>query len=541
MRFNSVLLLSFGPPLSLEISLGLIISSIQEFKQFTSRLSKMETNNEKLSIEELPEEIIEKILSYLNVKSLKTAALTCERWNRISAEMRWELKLKFEDKNEIEEEPWIETLLESNRNFKSIQCEGFIEKRNVRLMDIFEKHGGNVQKLVMVDCEFDNFQIFCDVLNFMPNLKEVTFRYSDTRGRFVNNFSEDHLPHLPKLETLKLVVSDLELIKYFKNTKLNSFEIFDDNMKRRQEDVIILLDFLTHQKNLKCLKLEYISSSFFSEFFETIATENFPYKLKELSLSPFYIWRTFNHSNFSNFLEFHSDTVEKLRLRKNLPDLIVRFSFSKFKRLAALTFFDDLILRFPNDLSRLEINPNIKILNIPRLKLIGVKEDALKEFLKHVPNVEMLRTSGSINLHVVSNALTCLTHLELCEMFPYLDQMKSQSLRSITIDWLIFIPDWKKFAASNPNVKKMKIKYAHGNFNIVRFLTNMKLQHLELPKIKVDVNVCKALHENTQDMKSLSIHKASFVNCQENLSDVKCLRFHDDYEIYDDDKIWYDI
>ncbi|CRK92545.1 CLUMA_CG006105, isoform A [Clunio marinus] len=233
------------------------------------------------------------------------------------------------------------------------------------------------------------------------------------------------------------------------------------------------------------------------------------------------------------------ETIKKNKTIQGLPEEIIEKLLSYLsveslkaaaltcKKLASLTFLGG---RFPNDLplyERLEINKNIKTLSFPNFVLLGVKEDALKEFLKHVPNVEKLRTTGMINLHVVSNALTRLTHLELYGTSSTLHQIKSQSLQSITIDELKFIPDWEKFASDNPRMNTMKIEKVPENFDIVKLLTNMKLQRLELPMIKVDDNVCKTLRENTQDMISLSIHKASFVNCQENLSEVKCLRFHE--------------
>ncbi|CRK89874.1 CLUMA_CG003551, isoform A [Clunio marinus] len=82
----------------------------------------------------------------------------------------------------------------------------------------------------------------------------------------------------------------------------------------------------------------------------------------------------------------------------------------------------------------------------------------------------------------------------------------------------------QKFAVRNPKVDTMNIKKIGKYFDIVKFLKNMKLQHFDLPVTKVDANVCKALRENTQDMKSLRIHKASFENFQEKFSDVKCFQ-----------------
>ncbi|CRK99651.1 CLUMA_CG013013, isoform A, partial [Clunio marinus] len=493
----------------------------------------MEKLNMNLNIQQLPEEIIEKILSFLNLESLKAAALTCKTLNEISSQMRWELKLEFD--NEIEEEPWVDVLLTSNRNFISIRCDGYIDKQNIRLMNFFENHGCKIQKLVIEGGKFHDSKIFCDILSTMPKLKEISFYNSNTKGRFADNISEDHLPHLPKLETLKLDESDFELMKYFKETQINSLEIVNHNTELEMK---ILLDFLTNQKNLKCLNLVSISGIFFSEFFKTsIPAENIPFKLKELLLSDINKIETFNHYNLLKFLEFHSDTVEKLGLIGLLADFVFEFIFAKFKRLVSLTFFNRAL---PCDLplyKRLEINRNIKILNIPHLHLIEIKEDALTEFFKHVPNVEKLRTSTMMSLDIVLNALTRLKHLELYGLSPTLRQIKSQSLQSITIDCLAFIHDWEKFATDNPKVDTMKIRIIDETFDIVELLTNMKLQHLDLPVIKVDDNVCKTLRENTQDMQSLRIHKASFENCQENLSDIKCLRFHDESGNDDEDKI----
>ncbi|CRK99650.1 CLUMA_CG013048, isoform A, partial [Clunio marinus] len=128
---------------------------------------------------DLPEEIIEKILSYLDVESLKAAALTCRTLNETSSKMGWKLKLTF--KNKMKEEPWVDVLLESNRKFNSIRLCEYAEMRNIRLMNFFEKHGRNLQKLVIDGGEFHSFKIFCDVLSSMPNLKKISFRNSDTR------------------------------------------------------------------------------------------------------------------------------------------------------------------------------------------------------------------------------------------------------------------------------------------------------------------------------------------------------------------------
>ncbi|CRK92550.1 CLUMA_CG006073, isoform A [Clunio marinus] len=493
----------------------------------------MEAINKKKTIQDLPEETIENILSHLSSKSLKAAALTCKRWNEISSKMGWKLKLNFENERGIEE-PWVEVLLKSNRNFKSIQLYDYAEMRNNRsnrLMKFFEKHGGNVQNLVMWSGELHHFIIFCDVLSTMPNLKKISFIDLSTQGRFTKNFFEDHLPNLQKLETLYLYASDIELLKYFKKTQINSLEIIDYMDANEQENVKILLDFLIYQKNLKCFDLVPFPPNFFSEQLKiSIATENFTFKLKELTLDDSYEEiGAINYYNMLKFFEFHSDTIERLELGCSLPDFLFECIFSKFKRLASLTFNRPMIC--PNDepplYERFEINTNIKVLNFPSFALSGEKEDVLKEIFKHVPNVEMLRTNGSMNLHEVLNVLTRLKHLVLYGPSQKLHQIKSQSLQSITIDKLEFTPDWEEIAANNPNVHTIEIKNALENSDIVKLLTNVKLRHLYLPMIEVDSSVCKALREHTEDMKSLRIHKASFVNCQENLADVKCLRFHE--------------
>ncbi|CRK99648.1 CLUMA_CG012959, isoform A [Clunio marinus] len=346
----------------------------------------METINEKKTIQDLPEEIIEKILK--SVESLKAAALTCKRWNEISSKMCWKLKLKFE--NKMKEEPWVDVLLKSNRNFMSIWCDGYIETKNIRLMKIFEKHGGKLQKLVMYCGKFHDFKIFCDALSFMPNLKEVTFMFSKFEGRFANNFSEDYLPHLQKLETLNLAGSDFELMKYFNKTQINSFEIVEYGKEQSME---LPLEFLTNRNNLKSLKLKSFNNSgwLISKFFKiSFAIENIPFKLKELSLD-FKEKETLNDSNILKFLEFHSDTVEKLGVGCKLPDFVFEFIFAKFKRLTSLTFFGE---GLPNDLplyERLYINTSIKIISFSVYAMSEISINALKEFFKHVPNVEKLR------------------------------------------------------------------------------------------------------------------------------------------------------
>ncbi|CRK92308.1 CLUMA_CG005866, isoform A [Clunio marinus] len=579
----------------------------------------MEETNQNKTIYHLPEEIIAKIFKSLNTGSLKSAALACKLWNDIASRMDWKLKLDSGNASEYHD-AWIEELLESKRKFVSVKLESKHEWNN-RLVDIFEKHGNQVQLLTLYSCTINNMGIFCKILNAMLKLKKIVCLKTSTENGLPTEFAEGNLPQLQKLETLELADCSYNMLGCFEKAQINTFKIYGSYNDEKQ-DSKILFHFLATQKYIKCLALRQLNEQNCQIFESPIKIENVPFKLKKLSLWNIKLRETPNdYNNLLKFLQFHSNTVEELELRTNYPSFIIEYIFSKFKRLSSLRIDGEII---PKDLSfyqRLEVNPSVKRLiifcppkssdtskefykHIPnvetlvivagsvssmaiassvftRLKHLEVphtyetfdndfkrlsslridgeimpeelnfyerleinpsvkrliiyfprrSNDVIKEFYKHIPNVETLViVAGSVSsMAIASSVFTRLKHLEVpCTNETFGSDVKFPNLRTIYFGCISCPIDWTTLAANNPKVTKIRIETIKGSINYVMMLSQMKLQILDLTAIYTDDNFFKALRENTQDLKLFRIHKDSFEGNLPDLSDIKCLSLNDD-------------
>lgn len=96
------------------------------------------------------------------------------RWNNIASEMEWTLNLTY--KNEVGvNEPWVEILMNSKRRFVKVKVDECLELGKNQMVDLFRKHGSRIQELTLTDCVFEDTQLFLDILEAMPKLKDSCY------------------------------------------------------------------------------------------------------------------------------------------------------------------------------------------------------------------------------------------------------------------------------------------------------------------------------------------------------------------------------
>lgn len=334
--------------------------------------------NETLNIQDLPDEMIEKILSY--VPDRFNAAATCSKFYdavRRIENMKHSLIIRKISSRKWKTQPLnidcntsFQALMNTNRRFDEMVIEtntwpSLSTHQTKQMLRIAERFGNGIRKLKWSLSE-NSYGFIIKLLNMLPNLEELVIKESLDGGIYEDVANELlNLPHLKDLVIkCDLSIYSPRILKSLLPKTIRSFsvEVFSTTNDFNANEIIT--GFLNCQHNITILN---------------ICGEIVPAALQNLQLTHLHL---FDEQNLS--------IVDILRTQTQLHSFKYPFAIS----LEQIEW----ICRSMNELIELDICPNREALyainNISRLrKLKSLRlntEEEINLTLPHCPTVEVL-------------------------------------------------------------------------------------------------------------------------------------------------------
>jgi len=333
-------------------------------------------------MENLPEELLIQIFSYLPLSSILSLSLTCKRFSEIinsCHELLSFLTVKFS--KDTANYVWI-----GSRNYINASIfEGGTEK----YLEVQGFLADSLTKLSVFDKNLKLSELL-DILKFCNILRELEIEENSDND---SAFTKEQLPTY-KLEKLK-VKGGLNSLRILTNFQTKQLHVYWSSKVNQQSQA--LAELLVNQKNLEALTFENFSE--FSFLFPQNLTQQIQFKLKRLSVkscSCFYIIK------LQDFLNLHKDSLTHIELDfygyreskllqafKNLKSLKFGTEFLNICGPEPIRYFvPQPILNLHNDVLDLEVLPKIRVLEVSYWN---------KDFInysKYFPNIEKLTING---------------------------------------------------------------------------------------------------------------------------------------------------
>ncbi len=218
---------------------------------------------------------------------------------------RWSLKLR---ETTYRRDLSIPFMMTTKRKFESIEL---IEMCPIDaiILDLLQKHGTNVIKLMLTRCVIDDYTTFAALLESMPNLKHIVIHNTKTLYKLIDVQAppEQYLPELQKLKTLEIDASDFWIFKCFRRAKLKTIEALNFAYDNSTIQAAFFEEFLSSQKKLTTLIIDSSILSMTSMMFCAV-----PFQLIRLSLIGLQL-NDATHTDYHNLLRLLQSQANALR------------------------------------------------------------------------------------------------------------------------------------------------------------------------------------------------------------------------------------
>lgn len=178
----------------------------------------------------LPNEILRKVLNYLDVPSAKSAMLTCKKfYNVITTPKEFMKKLKlnlvYQDAD-LSYSPLTDldccmALLESNRKYESVLVANITRNNEIiHVLVMLKKFSGSIKQIWVHNCESLDIEEFAKLFRLLPNLENIVI--GDVKLSIFNgNFNP---PPFLKLQNLKILNSSEQIFQIFAESQIVELE-----------------------------------------------------------------------------------------------------------------------------------------------------------------------------------------------------------------------------------------------------------------------------------------------------------------------------
>ncbi|CAO1404356.1 unnamed protein product [Diamesa hyperborea] len=436
-------------------------------------------------MDDIPSEIILKVLNRLERSDLKTSLNVCKRFR--------------------------ELIISSSKLMRKLPLA--LKKNWFDKIEFAGDFGGYLKELHMNYCAFDSFEEFKSILNLFPNIEILKINYiyikqppfeltQQTSPQTQEEAEENEDISFNNLRCVDISSKfwgyitqiDGKILKHLSSDKIEHLKIHLP-MQKFSSDFI---EFLCKQKKLKSLQVydDFIDSFVFDDFIDTFTYNDFISSLFEIDLSTkvsFQLkklaihYRGDHRENFQKFLDSQSD-LDELEIRKYDDDFIkfkLTFELIRNFRVRKLSLPLDLIpSNTVTDIERF-INTNVQ-----ELTLIGINNDPVlfNLLLKLFPNLKLLRLEYL--LEFPGDSLVDMPFLEslIVEHFKIesLMNIKIKNLKYLEIGCLypFVYTDWEFITTTNPTIEQLHINEI-SHFNTMAAIKNScKLLVKDLKKLK---------------------------------------------------------
>lgn len=436
-------------------------------------------------MDDIPSEIILKVLNELERSDLKTSLNVCKRFR--------------------------ELIISSSKLMRKLPLT--LKKNWFDKVEFAGDFGGYLKELHMDYCAFDSFEEFKSILNLFPNIEILKINYiyikqppfeltQPTSPQTQEESEENENISFTNLRCVDISSKfwgyitqiDGKILKHLSSDKIEHLKIHLP-MQKFSSDFI---EFLCKQNKLKSLQVydDFIDSFVFDDFIDSFTYNDFISSLFEIDLSTkvsFQLkklaihYRGDHRENFQKFLNSQSE-LDELEIRKYDNDLIkfkLTFELIRNFRVRKLCLPLDLIPS--NTLTDVERFMNT---NVQELTLIGINNDPVlfNLILKLFPNLKLLRLEYL--LAFPGDSLVDMPFLESL----IVDHFKIESLMNIKIRKLKYLEigclypfvytDWEFITNSNPSIEQLLINEI-SHFNTMTAIKNScNLLVKDLKKLK---------------------------------------------------------
>lgn len=278
-----------------------------------------------------------------------------------------------------------------------------------------------------------------------------------------------------------------------------------------------LIHFLAYQSTLESLSL-HGNANDTGYFFSWPELVNIPFKLKRLSISASSNpsseeMDSANSEMMLNFMNMHTNTLEVLKIRAPIPQNVLCFMITKFRRLKELVITTDQLPNHPDFYQRTRPKKSVK-----NLRIEGPISDveAIKRLTRYYPKVELIEICNADVYvgHLIEEIVMFLsfTHKYIRELsvarLPS-SAIKFRNLRSLTLGYINNIATLLTFLANNPSVKRLNINFmfrSQATNELIAALLESQLQHLSITSEATELpKILEIIRKNPKSLKRLTL------------------------------------
>ncbi|KAG4076652.1 hypothetical protein HA402_001939 [Bradysia odoriphaga] len=415
------------------------------------------------TINELPYEILIKILKYLNWPDTGNAALTCKLWKELTDDScLWCVSLNYL----IHPDPAkLHFLRRTNRKFHTIKVRGVI--RTLEDFALIKLLGHAVVKLIWIGNYEADVRKFSELLHCMPNLQHISLF-----GGIFEHYNDDPI-QMRKLKSLEVSNCVGRILELFQIAKLDTF-----TLHLQRETPMGLREFLSSQPDIDTTLIVEPLATGVPRRFSLKDLSELKFRLSNLSLSSD---RWVDNSNgILRLLQANAETLIELELSGHLKDFIYEFIFSKLKRLKSLKMS---VSNAPKDIRFYE---RLEISHLNSLTLIEPPVHC-EHFFMRLPDIKSLTLLNCRKnfLKSISDKLSELTTLSLDSGNQLTtERILIPSIKTLHIRTLSHNIDWDGFTKVNDQLTELIIDNVERKefMNVLDITNNTNLRVLSIGK-----------------------------------------------------------
>ncbi|CAG9800757.1 unnamed protein product [Chironomus riparius] len=421
-----------------------------------SIFSNKRSRRPKTSINDMPNEILLNIFTYLGHKDTLKATLVNKNWNDLISNTK--RTLEKVNRIYINDQHMTNGIPNFTRKYESIQIEDLTEW-NPQLLKSLKKIGTDIKLVILDQCVFfdDDFKGF---LECFPNLQWLEI-YDCHPG--ISPLKNQLLEQKLRLNNLgSLIIRGyswpLRLIETpnLEHFEANSLTLYDQEW---------LINFLNQQRSLQSLHLVSIFSLFDSRF----GFLQPKFQLDELAL---YDLPDVNKNQLMRLLVQVKSTVRTLDIGFDIRRDITEYILKNFHLTCMSIDYSCLptSMRFYDDLSPNESLTKVSIYGCVK------KSHIILHFLKKHPGIKFLKLKALSNIQPIRftfwSELSKVTPNVCCLKLGNLETynmvyIKSQKLVHLDVDFIghTNAAAWIQFCDNNPNIENFHVFKKHKSIN----------------------------------------------------------------------------
>ncbi|XP_070505140.1 uncharacterized protein [Chironomus tepperi] len=408
----------------------------------------------KPGINELPNEMLLNIFSYLDQKDILTATLVMKKWNKLISNT--EKIMQKIQKIYIDTANMISGVPKFTRPYAKIDVVGVKLECDLSLLNRLRKIGDGIDTILFDHCWFLG-NAMTSFLKCFKNVENLNITHCE-----ITEVPVQHKVILRELSLLHLDISTWPLL-YIEAPRLNKLQCHSMLV----EDPKILINFLNQQTTLEILDL----NCFYNLFHSSAVQLNPRFKLKKLTLIDLV---NYDKDQMLNLLSTMTESLTTLDVGIDMGNYVTKYVLENFINLESLVIDCDSLPKTPYFYTDIKTSQTLK-----KVEINGELDKTISvlHFLENHPEIEILDMSLLFNIpstrYSFWNRLAGVTQKVSCLTIDVLDSdnihyIKSKNLKFFDTHSLevIDIANWIEFCRNNPNIERFHVCATDDSFNI---------------------------------------------------------------------------